>query len=277
MVSPEWLDKQLYGKPNDPSSAKPVVVDCRFSLADPQWGYQQYLQEHISGAFYLDLNQDLSSKPQKHGGRHPLPDTDQLAQKLTAMGITSGQTMVVAYDDSKFAFASRLWWLLRYMGHYQVAVLNGGFAGWQAAGYPTSSEIPQKPYTGNFVRQLQPEMLVDADYVRQVQDSPDKILVDSRSRDRYLGKIEPIDPVAGTIPNSFNYFWKEVTNDNGEMLPVEKQQKRWQDIRSADEIIVYCGSGVTACVNLLSMEAAGLRNSKLYVGGWSDWCSYFDE
>ncbi|WP_071517558.1 sulfurtransferase [Geitlerinema sp. PCC 9228] len=275
VVSTEWLYQQLYQKPDADPTGKPVVIDCRFSLAEPEWGYQQYLQAHIPGAFYLDLNRDLSSKPQKHGGRHPLPNTDQLAPKLAALGITSQETMVVAYDDSKFAFASRLWWLLRYMGHPQVAVLNGGWSGWQRAGYPTSAEIPQKPKTGDFVPQLQLEMVVDRAYVQQAQVSQDQILVDSRSRDRYLGQTEPIDPVAGTIPTSVNYFWKDVTNDDGELLPIEQQQKRWQNIGAADEAIVYCGSGVTACVNLLSMEAAGVRNRKLYVGGWSDWCSYF--
>ncbi len=255
------------------SNSKIVVIDCRFSLADPDLGQKLYLESHIPGACYLDLNRDLSSPVQPHGGRHPLPDPQKLASKLTAMGVRSGAdaTWVVAYDDSRFAFASRLWWLLRYLGHEQVAILDGGFQGWQAAGYPVTAKLPQ-PQAGEFLPRLQ------SDWVRNIaaiKARPDGvILVDSREAERYRGEREPIDPVAGHIPGAVNYPWQEVTDPQGFALPESVQQQRWATLPPHQEIVVYCGSGVTACVNLLSLEMAGMTSAKLYPGSWSDWCSY---
>jgi thiosulfate/3-mercaptopyruvate sulfurtransferase len=253
--------------------AQIVVVDCRFSLADPSLGRRLYSDSHIPGAHYLDLNQDLSSPVQPHGGRHPLPNLDQFASKLTAMGVRSGEdaTWVVAYDDSRFAFASRLWWLLRYLGHDQVAVLDGGFQGWQAAGYSVTADLPQ-PRVGSFIPQVRPERAVDIATVQARQNGV--VLVDSREAERYRGEHEPIDPVAGHIPGAVNYPWQEVTDPQGYVLPELVQQQRWATLPPYQELIVYCGSGVTACVNLLSLEIAGISSAKLYPGSWSDWCSY---
>lgn len=264
VVSAQWLNENI-------SNPEIAIADCRFSLAQPQLGYTQYTQAHISGAFYLDLNQDLSSPVQEHGGRHPLPEPDKFAQKLSSMGVTS-QTLVIAYDDSRLAFATRLWWLLRYFGHQRVAVLDGGFTGWQKAGYPVSQEIPPTR-TGNFIPQVQPEMAVDYTYVAKNKDLSTTKLIDSRERDRYLGVSEPIDPVAGHIPGAINYPWQEVTDDLGYLRSLAEQKARWQELET-QEIIVYCGSGVTACVNLFSLELAGIDNAKLYPGSWSDWITY---
>jgi thiosulfate/3-mercaptopyruvate sulfurtransferase len=250
-----------------------IVVDCRFSLADSCLGRQLYIKGHIPGAYYLDLNQDLSSPVQPHGGRHPLPQLDEFASKLSAMGIRSGSkgTWVVAYDDSRFAFAARLWWLLRYLGHDRVVVLDGGFQGWQAAGYLVTTDLPQ-PRTGQFIPQPRPEWIVDIAAIKARQD--EIILIDSREAERYRGEHEPIDPVAGHIPGALNYPWQEVTDPQGYVLPASTQQQRWANLPSYQEIVVYCGSGVTACVNLLSLELAGIPSAKLYPGSWSDWCSY---
>lgn len=267
-VSAAWLFEHL-------EDSNLAIADCRFSLLEPEFGQQQYQKSHIPSAYYLDLNRDLSSPVGKHGGRHPLPNPDELAAKLSAMGINS-QTLVVAYDDSRFAFAARLWWLLRYMGHDRVAVLDGGFQAWVKAGYPVTDVVPQ-PRRGEFVPHLQPLQVVDIEVVRARKDLPEVALVDSREGDRYRGIREPIDPIAGHIPGAINYPWQEVTDATGYLKSASEQRDRWEELEPADEILVYCGSGVTACVNLLSLELAGIDTGKLYAGSWSDWCSYLND
>lgn len=275
VVTAEWLHDHL----TDPAV---VVVDCRFVLTEPDRGQQQYQTSHIPGACYLDLNRDLSSPVQQHGGRHPFPDPAALAAKLSAMGVQSASTtapdaahsqptLVVAYDDSRLAFAARLWWLLRYLGHEQVAVLDGGFAGWLAAGYPVTAEQPA-PRTGHFVPRPQTDWTVDIATIQARLSDPQFVLIDSREPERYRGEREPIDPVAGHIPGAVNYPWQEVTDAQGHVYSSEQQRQRWANLPSGERV-VYCGSGVTACVNLLSLSLAGYE-AKLYPGSWSDWCSY---
>ena len=270
VVSATWLAQHLA----DPHL---IVIDCRFDLANPQLGRQHYQTSHIPGAFYFDLNQDLSSSVAPHGGRHPLPDPDVLAAKLTAIGVCSSQsaapTQVILYDDSRLAFAARAWWLLRYLGHKQVAVLDGGWSGWQAAGYGVTSALPS-PRSGRFIPQIQPNWVADIEAVKALKDLPTVTLVDSREGDRYRGEREPIDPIAGHIPGAVNYPWQEVTDERGYLRSPLEQQQRWAALSAPAEILVYCGSGVTACVNLLSLELAGIQTGKLYAGSWSDWCSY---
>ncbi|MEG3935340.1 MULTISPECIES: sulfurtransferase [unclassified Microcoleus] len=266
IVSPEWLATNT-------DNPQVVIIDCRFSLGDPELGQKQYQESHIPGAFYLDLNRDLASSVGKHGGRHPLPNIEELADKLSAIGINSPETLVVAYDDSRLAFAARLWWLLRYMGHSKVALLDGGFSAWKAAGYPVTNTLPD-PREGKFVAHLQPDLAVDIEAVKERKDLPGKVLVDSRESERYEGLREPIDPIAGHIPGAVNYPWQGVTDETGKVRSASEQKHRWTELEKAEEIIVYCGSGVTACVNLLSLEIAGIPDAKLYVGSWSDWCSY---
>ncbi|MCW6052118.1 sulfurtransferase [Microcoleus sp. A2-C5] len=265
IVSPEWLATN--------ENPQVVIIDCRFALADAELGQKQYQESHIPGAFYLDLNRDLASAVGTHGGRHPLPNITELADKLSATGINSSETLVVVYDDSRLAFASRLWWLLRYMGHSKVALLDGGFSAWKAAGYPVTDVLPDRR-DGKFVVELQPDLAVDIEQVKQRKNLPDRVLVDSREGERYEGLREPIDPIAGHIPGAVNYPWQGVTDETGKVRSISEQKQRWTELEKAEEIIVYCGSGVTACVNLLSLEIAGIPDAKLYVGSWSDWCSY---
>lgn len=266
LVDRQWLSQQL----DNPAIA---IVDCRFQLANSCWGREEYRKTHIKGAHYLDLNRDLSSRVQRHGGRHPLPDIEIFSQKLAELGIIKNKTFVVAYDNSRFAFAARLWWLLRYLGHDKVALLDGGWDGWCADGYPVSREIPlAKP--GNFIPQPHSDWLVDIETVKAARKDDSVVIIDSRDSDRYLGIREPIDLIAGSIDSAVNAPWKQVTNDSGYLQSLAKQRELWERYRSASQIIVYCGSGVTACVNLFSLEIAGLHNAKLYAGGWSDWCSY---
>lgn len=267
VVSASWLVNHL----DDPDV---VVVDCRFSLADAELGQRQYQEGHIPGAYYLDLNRDLSSPVAQHGGRHPLPEPTKLAQTLSEMGINS-DTLIVAYDDSRFAFAARLWWLLRYMGHEKIALLDGGFRAWKAEGYPVNN-TQSTPKLGQFIPKINPDFVVDIETVKARKDQPKVALIDSREPERYLGQTEPIDPIAGHIPGAVNYPWKQVSDEAG-YVQIDQQTQRWTDLKDAEEIIVYCGSGVTACVNLWSLEMAGIHQGKLYAGSWSDWCSYLIE
>jgi thiosulfate/3-mercaptopyruvate sulfurtransferase len=281
VISAKWLTQHL-------EDDNLVIADCRFSLHAPNLGQQQYDRAHIPGAVYFDLDRDLSGPVQTHGGRHPLPNLDKLAAQFSAAGIGSGErpadspnspnspnspTTVVAYDDSQFAFAARLWWLLRYLGHDRVFVLDGGFAEWQAAGYPVTDRTT-KPSPRSFVPQVRSQYIVNYQTVLEQCRLPSVTLIDSREGDRYRGEREPTDPVAGHIPGAVNYFWKDVSDERGRLRLPAYHQQRWSAI--ADEVIVYCGSGVTACANLLSLEVAGRSNAKLYVGSWSDWCSYPD-
>ena len=253
-----------------------VIVDCRFNLANPNWGEEQYNQSHIKGAYYLSLDRDLSNKVQRYGGRHPLPDIDVLARKFASMGIVKNETLVVAYDDSRFAFAARLWWLLRYLGHDRVVLLDGGWNEWLKHDYPVTDTIPEYK-SGSFLPQPNQDWLVDINMVKSAQNRDGIVIVDSRDCDRYLGEREPIDPVAGSIEGAVNSPWKQVSNESGYLKSKKVQQQQWDDYKDAEEIIVYCGSGVTACVNLFSLSMAGIRNIKLYPGGWSDWCSFLKQ
>jgi thiosulfate/3-mercaptopyruvate sulfurtransferase len=246
-----------------------AILDCRFSLMDINLGQQQYAAAHLPGAYYFDLNRVLSSPVGQHGGRHPLPDPQTLAAKFAAAGIELGKTQVVVYDEG-LAFAARCWWLLRYLGHDAVRVLDGGFQGWRSAGYEVTDAVPP-PKSGNFVPQVRSSWVVDR---AAVQSRPEQsVLVDSREAERYRGEREPIDPIAGHIPGAMNYPWQDNLDAQGYLLPTAALQQRWAELQGA-EAIVYCGSGVTACANLLALEMAGISGAKLYAGSWSDWCSY---
>ena len=217
VVSVSWLAENL-------DNPEVVIIDCRFQLLQPQWGYQQYLNGHIPNAYYLDLDRDLSSPVAKHGGRHPLPDSATLAAKLASFGLNFEETLVVVYDNSRFAFASRLWWLLRYFGHQQVALLDGGWKAWQNASYPSSQEIPVSRQ-GNFCPQLQTDWIVNIKTVKEKKDLPDVILLDSRESDRYRGEREPIDSIPGHIPLAINSCWLKVTDEQSYLLPLAQHQQ----------------------------------------------------
>ncbi|MCY7407392.1 MAG: sulfurtransferase [Alkalinema sp. CAN_BIN05] len=269
IVSADWLRLHL----EDPTV---VIVDCRFSLMEPAAGRKQYDISHIQGAHYLDLNQDLSERVQAHGGRHPLPDVQTFSSKLQAMGINH-ETWIVLYDSARLSYAARAWWLLRYLGHDRTLLLNGGWQAWTGMHYPITKDSPEAK-SGNFIPVVQSDWTVDINDVKAAMNTPGSVLIDSRETVRYRGDREPIDPIAGHISGAINYPWQQVTDERG-YINAELQADRWASLQnslednSKTEIIVYCGSGVTACVNLLSLSLAG-HPAKLYVGGWSDWCSY---
>jgi thiosulfate/3-mercaptopyruvate sulfurtransferase len=265
LVTIEWLSEHL----DDPNVR---IVDCRFVLGQPDAGAALYLADHLPGAVYFDLEQDLSAPKAEHGGRHPLPDISELANKLGKRGI-GNEHHVIAYDDQGGAMAGRFWWLLRYMGHENVSVLNGSFSRWKAEGHRTTADIAPVLET-TFTPHIQSDMLVHMNEVRTKLGDPNTILIDSREERRYLGLEEPIDPVAGHIPGAVNHFWKDSLREDGTFKSPEEQQERFREIKPGQEVIVYCGSGVTATPNILALQEAGVPNVKLYVGSWSDWCSY---
>ncbi|MER3553784.1 MAG: sulfurtransferase [Meiothermus sp.] len=263
LVSAQWLKEHL-GDPNL------RVVDCRFSLADPLAGRFAYLAGHVPGAIYLDLETDLSGPvhPDRKGGRHPLPDPATLAETLAQAGI-GDETFVVAYDEPPAGgmFAPRLWWLLRWLGHDGVAVLDGGIAAWREAGGDIETAVPAYP-KAHFTPRPHPEMVVDAEAV--AQRSARTVLIDSRAPARYRGDTEPIDPVAGHIPGAINRDWLETYDPSGRFKSAAAQQERFAGLDG--EVIAYCGSGVSASANVLALELAG-KKAKLYAGSWSDWVS----
>lgn len=265
IVSKQWLLARLY-------EADQAIVDCRFQLGKPDAGREAYEAEHIPGAVYLDLEKDLSAPLEAHGGRHPLPDVDELASTLSKAGI-GNHTRVIAYDDQGGAMAGRLWWLLRYLGHEEVYVLDEGFSAWKSGNYPISSERPVT-IPASFVPQVQPDMAVDVEHVKESVGKQDVVLIDSREPRRYAGEEEPIDAKAGHIPGAINRFWKNVLNDDGSWKSAESLKASFADLEPGKETIVYCGSGVTATPNVLALYEAGFSKVRLYAGSWSDWISY---
>ena len=247
-----------------------VIVDCRFSLADTAQGHALYTAGHIPGAHYLDLNHDMSCPVQQHGGRHPLPDARTLAGKLASFGI-GPETRVVAYDDSGFAYAARLWWLMRSLGFKPPQLLNGGFQAWVELGGEIEQVTPLQINAGPVAGQL--TGFCDIQGLRRLLDTG-CVLVDSREARRYQGLEEPIDPVAGHIPGAINHPWQGVTDETGRILDEQGLRDHWGETLEAEQLALYCGSGVTACVNLFSLSLLGRDDAVLYAGSWSDWCSY---
>ncbi len=250
------------------------IVDCRFSLADTGAGRRAYAAGHIPGAVYAHLDEDLSG-PVVPGqtGRHPLPDKEQFMARLSAWSIDE-HTQVIAYDDNSGMVASRLWWLLHSLGHDRVAVLDGGFAAWTALpGAPITTEVPE-PQPHTFRPRPPISHAVDAAQVNQLRLDPAWLLVDSREDFRYRGESEPIDPVAGHIPGAVNAFFMENLDEQGRFLPPGKLRERFLPLlagRTAEMAVFYCGSGVSACHNVLAMAHAGLGEATLYPGSWSEW------
>jgi thiosulfate/3-mercaptopyruvate sulfurtransferase len=262
----EWLMKNL-------TESKVRIVDCRFSLANPERGRTEYLQGHISGAVYFDLEKDLSSPVQVHGGRHPMPILEELIVKLENAGIDENTT-VIAYDNGEGAFAARFWWLLHFLGHEKVFVLDGGFNRWASANYPVTEDILAFE-KAEFHFHIQPELLATTDEVKEVVEKKfdSKILIDSREEKRYKGLEEPIDKKAGHIPGAINFPWMEGLSGS-QYKQAEEQRQRFSNIDPSKQIIVYCGSGVTAVPNYLALKEAGFEKVKLYIGSFSDWISY---
>jgi thiosulfate/3-mercaptopyruvate sulfurtransferase len=248
------------------------VFDCRFDLARPAYGRTAYNDEHLPGAIFADLNTDLSAPATATSGRHPLPAPEEFAARLRAWGVNA-DSRVVAYDDNNGAYAARLWWMLRWLGHDDVAVLDGGMRRWLQLGLPLNEEVPA-PAPGNFIARPRPGMAVAAADVLSASTNPAVRILDARAPERYRGEVEPIDKVAGHVPGARNHPFGMSLDSQGRFLP--PQALRNALAASLDGVepgsaIVYCGSGVTACHVLLALEHAGLTGARLYPGSWSEW------
>jgi thiosulfate/3-mercaptopyruvate sulfurtransferase len=251
-----------------------ALVDCRYKLGDPDWGRQAWTAGHIKGAAYADLERDLSGPPTGANGRHPLPDPQALAEAFSRLGI-GDDTQVVAYDQDSGMFASRLWWLLRWLGHDRVAVLDGGLARWTATGHPLSRDEPIRARM-DFHPARRPEMVADVRDVEAHATDPSWRLLDARAGERYRGETEPLDRVPGHIPGAGNRHFQANLGAEGTFRPSGVLREQLQTALAGvppEQTICYCGSGVTACHNLLALEHAGLAGAKLYPGSWSEWSS----
>lgn len=264
VMTAETLQKKL-------QTERIAVIDVRSNLQNPDLGHDAYNEGHIPGAFFLHLEKDLSGEVKKHGGNHPLPDVGQLAAKFGAIGIDH-RTTVVFYDDGNDMFAARAWWLLYYMGHEEAYVLDGGFNAWKEAGCEITKAVPKRR-SKQFMPRLRREDVVDIDGVKH-RDPKRSVLIDSRAKERYLGKTEPLYDKSGHIPGAKNYFYKDVFDADGKWKSDILLQERFEQLRNADEIIVSCGSGISACPNIIALKMAGYENVKLYPGSFSDWISY---
>lgn len=268
LIEPAQLAQHL----GDPGWA---VLDCRFELTQPGWGASVYRQGHIPGALHADLETDLSGPVFAGSGRHPLPDPAVLAETFGRWGIDQS-VQVVAYDQGAGAYAARLWWLLRSLGHQAVAVLDGGFAAWQHAGLALEVDFrPRAPR--RFVPRQEPSGVVTTRELEQTLGEIARgaaVLVDARSAERFRGENETLDPVAGHVPGAVNHPFTTNLDASGRFLPAQELRSLWErrlGPLQPQQMIAMCGSGVTACHNLLAMDVAGLPGARLYAGSWSEW------
>ena len=267
LVSPE----ELAGHLDDPDW---VVFDTRHDLGDVEKGRRAYAAGHVPGAYFMHLDEDLSSPKTGKNGRHPLPGLAEFAERMNASGVAP-RTQVVIYDDAGGSLAARLWWLLRWLGKDSVALLDGGFAAWQQEGRPVSQEVPA-PRKGNFVPKPHLGWTVDAPFLERFHDDAAVRLLDARAAERFAGTQEPIDPVAGHVPGAINRFWKDNLASDGRFKPAATLRGEFETLLAGaapSQSVNMCGSGVTACHNIFAMELAGLPGARLYPGSWSEWCA----
>ncbi|MFF2886030.1 sulfurtransferase [Paenibacillus sp. NPDC057967] len=258
------------------SGERIVLLDVRFNPKESSYGREAYVKGHLPGAHFIDFKADLTRPAEEHGGRSPLPSPEELASLFGSLGIDR-DTAVVAYEDGNGPAASRLWWLLHYLGAERVQVLDGGYSAWTAAGGEVTTEVSVDSEPRKFVLVVQADWLVGVDEVRTASSGSGQSgvkLVDSRDAAQYAGLEAPFDPVAGHIPGALHYFWKDALLDDGSWKSPEQLREHFANLPKEEEIIVYCGSGISATPNVLALREAGYENVKLYAGSWSDWISY---
>jgi len=250
-----------------------LVVDVRHQLSDTAYGERAYAAAHLPGAVFLHCDRDLSGPPNGRNGRHPLPDPARLAARLGEIGIGPA-TQVVVYDDAQGMIAGRLWWLLRWLGHDAVALLDGGWQAWQAAGGTLTDLLPTLQAAEFIAFEGLPP--VRAEEVLERIETPGMPLIDARAPDRFRGENESLDPVGGHIPGAVNRFFRDNLQADGRFKPAAELRADWLATLAGalpEQVVHQCGSGVSACVNMLAMEIAGLPGSRLYAGSWSEWCA----
>ncbi len=250
-----------------------VIIDCRHDLVDSRAGRAEYQRLHIPGAYFLDAAEDLAAPLTGKNGRHPLPRAEAFADRLARSNVHPGK-QVVAYDAQGGMFAARLWWMLRWLGHEDVAVLDGGWNKWSAERLPVTPSVPEAT-AGSFPA-VPRDIAVDADFVLASLGDSRLLLLDARSPDRYRGENETLDPVGGHIPGAANRFFRDNLAASGEFKPAKALNNEFSSVlagRRFDRLVHYCGSGVSACHNILAMEIAGMPSGMLYPGSWSEWCA----
>ncbi|MEO8016672.1 MAG: sulfurtransferase [Pseudomonadota bacterium] len=249
-----------------------ALFDCRFDLGKVAWGETEYASAHLPGALYLHLDRDLSSPITERSGRHPLPDPASFARRLGELGVDA-DTQVIAYDQGNGAHAARLWWLARWIGIRYVAVLDGGMAAWRAAGLPLVASV-RNPQARQLSWSVDADAWLTSEAVDDLRRRPGNLLIDARSAERFAGQNETIDPVAGHVPGARNRPFASNLGSDGRFLPPQELRRRFATLLGsvpAAALISMCGSGVTACHNLLALEHAGLTGARLYAGSWSEW------
>jgi thiosulfate/3-mercaptopyruvate sulfurtransferase len=267
LISAANLAERLASAP-----ANVFVADCRFDLIDTESGAKAYAAGHLPQAHYLHLDRDLSGPKTGSNGRHPLPDRQQLVDRLAVLGLKQGQ-QVIAYDAHGGTYAARLWWLLRWLGHDSVALLDGGLQAWEAAGHPLTQDVPQAA-RGDFKAGKPLAVTVDAHAIELNLNTHERTLLDARAADRYRGENETLDRVGGHIPGALNRFFKDNLTADGRFKSAHTLREEFAAVMpgvAAERVVLQCGSGVTACHNALAMEIAGLHGAALYPGSWSEW------
>lgn len=255
------------------SGAEVLLLDCGFELSDPDKGRRDFLEGHLPRAQYVDLERDLSGVPSGTNGRHPLPDREAFAARMRTLGLNKA-TQVVSYDAAGNFYAARLWWMLRWIGHAPVAVLDGGKAAWLAAGLPLESGDAPPKGEGDFG--IGASLVADpvsADDVLKAIGTPDFQVLDARASDRFAGTPNPLDPVSGHIPGARNRFFRDNLDGAGRFRPADELAREFGALTAERTPVLQCGSGVSACHNALAMEIAGIKGARLYPGSWSEWIS----
>lgn len=266
LITPGELSTRL----QDPTC---VVFDCRHDLSDHTRGARVYAEAHIPGAHFAPVETALAGTKTGSNGRHPLPEPEAFAAFLSRFGVTPA-TRIVAYDDVGGQYAARLWWLARWIGHGDVAVLDGGWPKWLADGHPVTAKVPDSRGVGSVVSRPDSDRCRSAAEIEAGIQNRTCLVIDARAPERFRGEVEPIDRVAGRIPTAVNRFFKANLNADLTFRPASALQEEFSELlglRRPDSVVHQCGSGVTACVNLLAMEHAGLTGSRLFVGSWSEW------
>jgi thiosulfate/3-mercaptopyruvate sulfurtransferase len=252
-----------------------LVIDCHHDLTDPQAGQRAYEAAHIPGARFVRMDDQLSGAKNGRNGRHPMPSREAVRELLESLGLSDG-TQLVVYDAAGGGMAGRLWWMARWIGHEAVALLDGGLPAWRRAGFPVTAEPPAAPRRGTLSLRTPLATLADAEETGRAAAAPERLVVDARAAERYRGDVEPLDPVAGHIPGAVNRPWGQNVREDGRFKPAPVLRAEFEALlagRAPQAVVNSCGSGVSACHNLLAMTHAGLPGAALYGGSWSEWVS----
>lgn len=263
-VKASWLKEHL-------DTPDVVILDVRFSLFDREYGNAAYEKDHIQGAFFMDIDEDFSGGRKDHGGWRPLPEMEAFKSKTESLGIGEDTTVVI-YDDN-FEAAARAWFVFKYFGKDQVYILDGGYQKWQAKGYPVEDRIPSAQKGKKWMLKPRYEMVVGIERVKQAIQQEDAALIDSRAYERYSGENEPLYAKAGHIPKARNHDWNKNIEADNKIKSHLTLEEQFRYLEEAENVIFYCGSGISACVNYLAFDEVG-KKSKVYIGSFSDWISY---